>query len=72
MPCPPRSTVPVNQERGYVDVVSTQRVQFAFGHGGDHSSYVALKIPNLLCLCKRKTGLVGSTAISSRHFQQIL
>jgi hypothetical protein len=50
--CPPRSAacravailrrlIPVNQGRGYEDALSTQRVQFAFGHGGDHSSYVA-------------------------------
>jgi hypothetical protein len=50
--CPPRSAacravailrrlIPVNQGRGYADALSAQRVQFAFGHGGDHSSYVA-------------------------------
>jgi hypothetical protein len=39
--CPPRAAVPVNQGRGYADALSAQRVQFAFGHGGDHPSYVA-------------------------------
>ena len=42
--CPPRAAVPVNQGRGYADALSAQRVQFAFGHGGDHSCYVGRSV----------------------------
>jgi hypothetical protein len=41
MPCPPRSTVPVNQGCGWR--FFTLRTQFAFGDGGDHTSYVSPK-----------------------------
>jgi hypothetical protein len=51
IPCPPRGTVPDNQGRGLTGVISTQRAQFAFGHGCDPASYIILLLfarPTLL------------------------
>jgi hypothetical protein len=43
MRCPPRGTVPVNTRMRYK--LFTHNIQFAFGHGGDHSSYVSRFLP---------------------------
>ena len=39
--CPPRAAVPVNRGGGIGSF--THRTQFAFGYGGDHRGYVAIR-----------------------------
>jgi RHS repeat-associated protein len=71
MPCPPRGTVPDNQGRGLTGVISTQRAQFAFGHGCDPARYVARKISATPFTRKQKFIRVAPLGWNCNYFSRM-